>query len=149
MHPHCPLFMISSQCFTTKEDMLSKLVACYVTVPDRAVGERIGRALIEKRMAACVNIIPGVVSMYRWAGAVQQDEELLLMIKSQECLVKDIVSEVKSLHPYDCPEVISVALGDGNLDYLEWVRRETTKPSATDDDSTVASESLQPPQTAP
>lgn len=105
---------------------LTRLVACYVTVPDRAVGERIGRALVEKRVAACVNMIPGIVSMYRWEGAVQQDEELLLMIKSQEHLVQDIVREVKALHPYECPEVISVALGDGHDAYLDWVRRETT-----------------------
>jgi periplasmic divalent cation tolerance protein len=110
--------------------VLTKLVACYVTVPDRTVGERIGRALVEKRFAACVNMIPGVISMYRWEGAVQQDEELLLMIKSQEHFVQDIVREVKSLHPYECPEVISVALGDGHDAYLSWVRRETTLETA-------------------
>ncbi|CUI14813.1 divalent cation tolerance protein, putative, partial [Bodo saltans] len=79
-----------------------------------------------------------VISMYRWEGAVQQDEELLLMIKSQEHLVQDIVREVKALHPYECPEVISVALGDGHDAYLSWVRKETTPVSSDERTGSVS-----------
>jgi periplasmic divalent cation tolerance protein len=80
---------------------------------------------VGKRLAACVNIIPGITSIYSWKGSVQKDDELLLMIKSRESLVSQIVSDVRQNHPYDVPEVISVPIGGGNEAYMQWVAAET------------------------
>lgn len=111
-----------------------KLVACYVTVPTKVVGETIAKDLVTRKLAACVNIIPSVTSVYAWKGDVQMDDELLLMIKTRSSLIPSIVSAVKKLHPYEVPEVISVPLGEGGLDaYLNWVRDSTLDQPLQDD----------------
>mmetsp|Transcript_44095 Transcript_44095/g.50973 ORF Transcript_44095/g.50973 Transcript_44095/m.50973 type:complete len:111 (+) Transcript_44095:71-403(+) len=104
---------------------MTGLVACYVTVPSRAVADVIAQSLVSKQLAACVNIIPGIQSVYTWKGVVQRDEELLLMIKSRAQLFPLIVEDVKAHHPYDVPEVISVAIQDGHQPYLDWVHENT------------------------
>jgi periplasmic divalent cation tolerance protein len=84
---------------------------------------RIARALVERKLAACVNVIPGVKSFYFWDGALQEDGESTLVIKTTAALVGDLTAAVKSLHPYTVPEVIALPLEDaGNSEYLAWLR---------------------------
>ena len=100
---------------------------CYVTVPSAQVGKAIANKLVTNKLAACVNMIPGVTSFYEWQGKMEEDNELLLMIKTQTSLVPEVITAVKATHTYDVPEVISVPMGEGSKDYLEWVEKMTTK----------------------
>uniref|UniRef100_A0A7S1VYP9 Divalent cation tolerance protein n=1 Tax=Neobodo designis TaxID=312471 RepID=A0A7S1VYP9_NEODS len=115
--------------------MASPFSVCYVTAPSMAVAEKIASHLVARKAAACVNILPGVTSVYTWQGKVEKDSELLLMIKTQTAVVPRLISEVRSVHPYDVPEVISVPMGAGHTDYLNWVTENTAveAPPATAD----------------
>lgn len=96
--------------------------SAFVTCPDTDVAKKIARGLVEKKIAACVNIIPRITSVYSWEGKVEEDAEVLLMIKTRTSRVEDLTEFVKTTHPYEVPEVISVKLGEGNPAYLEWIR---------------------------
>ncbi len=87
--------------------------------PDHA--ERLARFLVEGRLAACVNIVPAVTSIYRWKDQMEQDTECLLIIKCPRAAVRPVTEALVSEHPYDLPEVIAVSIEDGNRDYLRWV----------------------------
>ena len=95
-----------------------------VTAPDAEVGTRLARAVVEERLAACVNLVPGVRSIYRWAGAVQEDAEVLLVIKTREDRVAALSRRVHELHPYELPELIAVGVLGGSERYLDWLRGE-------------------------
>ncbi len=99
---------------------------CLVTAPDREVAGRIARALVDERLAACVNILPGITSVYRWEGAVETGEEVLLLAKTMRSGLDALTARVVELHPYDVPEVIAVEIGGGLPAYLEWIAAETT-----------------------
>jgi len=99
------------------------IVLC--TCPDEAAGERIAAALVQERLAACVNRIPGIVSMYRWQGAVQRDSECLLLIKTTRDRFDALCARIVALHPYELPEVIAVDIALGHTPYLDWIARET------------------------
>lgn len=91
---------------------------------------RVARALVEKRLAACVNIVPGVRSVYRWKDAIEDEEEVLLVIKTSRVLIDDLRAEIEKLHSYEVPEVIALAVVDGSEQYLAWMNRELAhKPS--------------------
>ena len=97
-----------------------------VTCPSRLVGETIGRALVEKRLAACVNVLPGVRSIYRWEGKVQRDSEVLLAIKTRRRHLSALQRMMRSLHPYTVPEIIALPVTGGSAAYLAWVRDSTS-----------------------
>lgn len=99
------------------------LVLC--TCPDRSVASAITTALLEERLAACVNRVPGVKSSYRWEGHVQEDEELLLIIKTTADLYARVEDTIRKLHTYELPEVIAVPLTAGSTAYLDWIRTAT------------------------
>lgn len=101
---------------------------CFVTTPTKAVAEKLAEHLVVGKLAACVNIIPQITSVYEWEGKINRDEESLMMIKTQTSMVEALIAAVKKEHPYDVPEVISVPMGEGNVDYLNWVRTNTTRP---------------------
>jgi periplasmic divalent cation tolerance protein len=95
-------------------------------------GQRLAHALVEKRLAACVNIIPGMRSVYRWhneAGkdVVEEEEEVLLVIKTSRALLAELRTEIERLHSYDVPEVIALSVVDGSEGYLAWLDRELTR----------------------
>ncbi|UCE32448.1 MAG: divalent-cation tolerance protein CutA [Burkholderiales bacterium] len=94
--------------------------------PDAEVAARIGRALVDERLAACVNVLAPCVSLYRWEGAVQQEQEVPMLIKTAEATVHRAIERIAQLHPYDVPEVLSVATREGWADYLRWVSAEST-----------------------
>eukprot|EP00455_Lapot_gusevi_P054797 TRINITY_DN884_c0_g1_i1.p1 TRINITY_DN884_c0_g1~~TRINITY_DN884_c0_g1_i1.p1 ORF type:complete len:121 (+),score=12.64 TRINITY_DN884_c0_g1_i1:93-455(+) len=102
---------------------------CWVTVPSLEVGKRLAQGLVQNQLAACVNIIPGLTSVYSWEGKIQEDSELLLMIKTQTRLVPDLTAFVTNKnngHTYDVPEVISVPIAQGHIPYLNWIKSSTT-----------------------
>lgn len=98
---------------------------CLSTCPDRAAAERIADALVEERLAACVNIVPGLTSVYRWQDQIRRDEELLLVIKTHSDRLDALRQRIDELHPYELPELIAVEAADGLPAYLDWVRAET------------------------
>ena len=83
--------------------------------------ERIARALVEERLAACANVVPGVVSVYRWKGVVERENELLLVIKTLADRVEALKARLLELHPYELPEVVVIPIGGGHKAYLEWI----------------------------
>jgi periplasmic divalent cation tolerance protein len=85
----------------------------------------IGRALIDERLAACVNIVPGVRSLFIWEGKTQDESETLLIMKSRLHLLEQLTERVKSLHSYSVPEVIALPIIGGSADYLNWLREST------------------------
>ncbi|MCG6900852.1 MAG: divalent-cation tolerance protein CutA [Gammaproteobacteria bacterium] len=91
------------------------------TVPDKGTAMRIAAALVAEQLAACVNIIPAVQSVYRWQGAVEQAEELLLLIKTSDTVWSQLQERILALHPYELPEIISVPIQDGHSNYLNWI----------------------------
>ncbi len=96
-----------------------------VTAPDAETGARLARTLVEERLAACANLVPGVRSIYRWEGAVQDDAEVLLLIKTRSEHCEALAARVQDLHPYDLPEVVALAATGGSTAYLDWVRTES------------------------
>jgi periplasmic divalent cation tolerance protein len=104
-----------------------RLVLCNAP-PDRA--EEIARAVLDPRLAACVNIVPGVVSLYWWEGAIQRDAESTLLIKTTADLVPALTAALLAAHPYAVPEVLAlpIAAGEGNAAYRAWLAAETAPP---------------------
>jgi periplasmic divalent cation tolerance protein len=97
-----------------------------VTAPDAAVGARLARTVVEERLAACVNLVPGVRSVYRWEGAVHEDDEVLLVIKTREDRIEALSRRVQELHPYEVPELLAVGVVGGSERYLAWLREAAT-----------------------
>jgi periplasmic divalent cation tolerance protein len=95
------------------------IVLC--TVPNREVGSTIAESLVSERLAACVNIVPEISSIYRWQGKTQADTELLLIIKTNANTYQRLERRVQSLHPYELPEIIAVPISRGLPDYLAWI----------------------------
>jgi uncharacterized protein involved in tolerance to divalent cations len=108
--------------------MQTEFVVVFVTVESRADGERIARSLVESRLAACVNVIGPIRSVYTWEGEVTVDDEHLLMIKSRGEAFAALEAHVRSVHGYEVPEVIAVPLVAGSDPYLEWLRQGTVAP---------------------
>lgn len=94
----------------------------FVTGPDRESLVRVGRALVEEQLVACVNVLPEVTSIYRWSGEVNVDGEALAMIKTTRASVSSVCRRVSELHPYELPECIALDVCDGSERYLNWVR---------------------------
>ena len=101
------------------------VLACYCTCPDLAGAERLAEALVGERLAACVNVLPGVRSVYRWQGTVERADEVLLLIKTTRERLDALAARVRALHPYELPELLAVEAAGGLPDYLDWVAAET------------------------
>lgn len=87
--------------------------------------ERIARRLVENRLAACVNIVPGVTSVYRWEGSIEKGSEWLLLIKTRRELFDRLEAELKTLHSYAVPEIVALTVVEGSAQYLDWIAHET------------------------
>jgi periplasmic divalent cation tolerance protein len=92
-----------------------------VTAGSQEEAEAIAQALVAERLAACVNVVPGITSVYRWQGKVQRDQECLLVVKSRRDVLDDLVRRVRELHSYDLPETIALPLVGGSAPYLAWL----------------------------
>lgn len=101
-------------------------IVVLITVPSPDVGAKIARALVEERLAACVNLVPGITSTYRWEGEVQVETEALLVVKTGRGLFDALAVRVRSLHPYTVPEIIALPLVAGHQPYLAWIADSTS-----------------------
>ncbi|CAB3239174.1 unnamed protein product [Arctia plantaginis] len=111
---------------TSGSSEADKYSIAYVTVPTIEDGKTIARLLVKNKVAACVNIIPQVTSIYEWKGEMTEDSELLMMIKTKTSEVDRLTELVRSNHPYEVCEVISVPIKNGNLPYLAWIGQQVT-----------------------
>ncbi len=100
-------------------------IVVLVTTPNREVAERIARRLVEARLAACINIVDGIKSTYWWKGKIEEDNEVLMIIKTRLDLFNELVEEVKKNHVYEVPEVIALPIIIGYRDYIDWLEEET------------------------
>lgn len=100
-------------------------VLAYVTVPDMETARRIGRAVVERRLAACVNILPSMESMYWWNAEVQSGSEVVLLAKTTRASFAALTECAAGLHPYEVPCVVGVPLVDGHEPFLRWICEET------------------------
>ena len=104
---------------------MEDFIIILVTTSSEEEGRKIAQALIEKRFAACVNLIKDIESIYRWKGKISDEKEILMMIKTRKKLYKSVEDEVKKLHSYEVPEIIALPISSGSKDYLYWMDSET------------------------
>jgi len=100
-------------------------------LPDRAAAEQLAQQLVERRLAACVNLMAPCRSVYHWQGAVETADEVPVMIKTTGAQYADLQQAIVDMHPYELPEIIAVPLARGLPAYLEWVAKETGAPPAS------------------
>jgi periplasmic divalent cation tolerance protein len=105
----------------------AKEIVVLITAPSEEEASGIAKKLVEARLAACVNIIKNVRSIYRWQGRIEDDAEVLMVVKTRKDLMEKLTEEVKVLHSYDVPEVIALPIICGSEDYLEWLN-DSTQP---------------------
>lgn len=98
------------------------------TCPDETVAERIARTLVEEGLAACVNRVPGIRSTYRWEGAVHDDAEVLLVIKTTGASLGTLCARIRDMHPYEVPEVLALPVTGGLERYLDWLGQNVRQP---------------------
>ena len=101
-----------------------KINFIYMTVGNKEEARKIGKELVTSRLAACVNILDNMNSFYRWEGKIQDDTEVVMIAKTTEEQVPELIKKVKSLHSYDCPCIVSLPVLDGHKPFLDWVAGE-------------------------
>jgi periplasmic divalent cation tolerance protein len=105
----------------TTDPAPDQVLLVFSTAPDAEAAQRLARQLVEERLAACVNVLPGLRSVYEWQGEVRDEAEVLCLIKTRRSLFEVLRARLEALHPYEVPEIIGVALAEGNAPYLAWV----------------------------
>ena len=100
-------------------------IVVLITAPNEEEGLRIARSLIETRLAACVNLVGGVRSIYSWQGKIEDDREVLMIAKTQRRLFPQLSEKVKELHTYSVPEIVALPIVEGSRSYLDWLREAT------------------------
>lgn len=106
---------------------MEQALMVFTNVPDAAIAASIARQLVEQRLAACVNVLPRVQSIYRWQGIIEEATEVSLLIKTTHARYAELEAAIKVLHPYDVPEVIALPIAAGLPQYLGWIAKETEK----------------------
>jgi periplasmic divalent cation tolerance protein len=107
-----------------------KPVIVYSTFPSVTSAETVGGRLVEKNLAACVNILPGMTSIYRWEGKISRDSEVVMIIKTRASLAETVISAVKAQHPYSNPALVVIPIEGGAEAYLGWLLEETVPRQA-------------------
>lgn len=110
------VFSMASETYTP-----GSLSAAFVTCPNDTVARTLARGIVENKLAACVNIVPAITSVYEWQGKIEEDSEVMLMIKTRSSKVPALAEYVRSHHPYEVAEVISLPIEQGNPPYLKWI----------------------------
>jgi periplasmic divalent cation tolerance protein len=111
--------------------MADDFIVVLVTVPNDAIASSIAHAMVSEKLAACVNVIPGVRSVYAWEGEICNEAELQCVLKTRRALFPAVRERVLDLHPYQIPEIIALPLVEGSDDYLAWLRDNTRPGTAT------------------
>ena len=106
------------------------VLVCFCTCPDRATADRLAEALVAERLAACVNVVPGLHSVYRWQGAIERGDETLLLIKTTQASLPALLARIVELHPHELPEVVAVEVAGGLSAYLDWVAEQVAGDEA-------------------
>lgn len=102
-------------------------IIALITTPSKEIGEKITNALLEKKLAACVNIISPIQSFFRWQGEISDEQEVLLIVKTRASLFQnDLIPAVQAVHPYEVPEIIALPIIMGQQSYLDWIEEETS-----------------------
>lgn len=109
---------------------MSAHLVVLITTPSSEEGHRLARALVDERLAACVNILSPIQSIYRWEGQVQEDREVLLVVKTTAQMLEPLSLRVRQLHSYEVPEIIALQVVAGASDYLDWIDEQTQLPSS-------------------
>jgi periplasmic divalent cation tolerance protein len=104
---------------------MSPHIAVLSTAGSIDSAQRIARHLVDRRLAACVNILPGVISIYRWKGAIQESAEWMLIMKTRRECFPALRDELKAVHEYEVPEIVALDITDGLPDYLDWIGQES------------------------
>jgi periplasmic divalent cation tolerance protein len=107
---------------------MERAVFVYTTFPSLVEAERTGRALVEQRLCACVNILPGMVSHYWWQGAIERGEEVVMIIKTRASLAERVQAAVKEMHSYTTPAILVLPVESVDQGYLDWLMAETAPP---------------------
>jgi len=102
-----------------------EFIIVYITAKDRNEAKKIGAALVKERLAACVNIINGMSSIYRWQGKIEKANEVVVIAKSRKSLIRKVIKRVTEMHSYTCPCVVAFPIIDGNKDFLKWIGENT------------------------
>ena len=113
---------------TTTTDTVTAPTLIYTTWPDLASAELAAVALLDGRLAACLNILPGLVSLYRWNGKTERATEVVMLIKTRADLADACIAEVRQRHPYTNPAVLVLPVSGGSVPFLDWIRAETRVP---------------------
>jgi periplasmic divalent cation tolerance protein len=103
-----------------------EIIVILCTVPSVEVGETLGRSLVGARLAACVNVVPGLTSVYRWQGEVQVDREAQLLVKTRRALLERASAHIRAEHPYEVPEILALPASGGDPAYLRWITESTS-----------------------
>jgi periplasmic divalent cation tolerance protein len=106
---------------------MSEALVIFCTCPDQATAGRLAAGLVERRLAACVNVLGGIRSIYRWQGAVSDDEEVLMVIKSTDSRYPRLERWIREHHPYEVPEIVAAPVSRISGDYLDWVVAATSQ----------------------
>lgn len=101
--------------------MNTDYIIVFITAPGIEEGKKIGKALVEERLAACANIVPGITSIYRWEGKLESSDEVLLIIKTMKNFFEELKERTLRLHPYSVPEIVAFPIIEGNPSYLKWI----------------------------
>ena len=109
---------------------MERAVFVYTTYPSIVEAEEAGRALVEQRLAACVNILPGMISHYRWEGTIERGEEVVMLIKTRASLAEAVRAAVKERHSYTTPAILVLPIESIDQSYLAWVMAETENAGA-------------------
>ncbi|XP_076240201.1 cutA divalent cation tolerance homolog [Calliopsis andreniformis] len=117
----CFMRIISANSYRNMSSFAGIHSVAYVTVPTQEVAKKLAHGLVKNKLAACVNIIPGITSVYEWKNEINEDSELLMMIKTRTDTVDALTKYVKENHPYEVCEVISLPIQNGNDKYLQWI----------------------------
>ena len=100
---------------------LAEIIVVFCTVPDLDTGTRMARTLVEEKRCACVNLVPGLRSIYRWEGKLTEDAEVLCIIKTTRAAFEPLRARICELHPYQVPEVVALPVSEAHRPYLDWV----------------------------
>lgn len=106
---------------------MQQVILIMTNVPDEVVAHRIARYLVEQKLAACVNLLPGVRSVYRWQGAIEEASEVTMLIKSTQQRYAELEEAIRQTHPYEVPEIIAMPVTTGLQPYFDWLATETKK----------------------